>query len=128
MLSMRNHPIIGGRKNRTVIPEKLAFELWMDRGSARQAAETLFNEYGEGNNGKPFSRKAVEQAAKRFVLWNVQEARDMYEAKYGELNDEVWYEYLKKLHNYNLMFYAPTIITKWREANPEAYEYIKQHS
>ena len=136
MRELKPFPIIGGRHNQGEIPEKLAWELWLDRGTIRKAALALYREYGYYSDKKtkcfpngeerPYTDRSVEVAAKRYVLFNQEDARKLYEDKYGQVSDNIWYDCLVRYYNSVLIKYSLTTLRKWQANHPEVMEYAQQ--
>ena len=120
-----NYPIIGGRGFHTnVLNKRLCFELWVDRGTAEKAAMVLKDEYDlSGAKGGYYTGAAVAKAAKQFVLMETDEAREMWEEKYGKVDDEVWYDYLSRISKSVLIPVSPITYEKWLNDHPEVQEY-----
>lgn len=130
-MNVRKMPIIGGRRYKTDLDEKLCFQLWIDRGTAKKAALALYNEYGVGSIrklGKPYSSRGFDIAAKRYVLWHPDEAREMYEAHYGVVEDSIWKDYIHRVYHSILKYYSAERVIQWRKDFPEYWEYIERNS
>ena len=123
-------PIIGGRGYTGLkLDGKLCFELWVHRGSARKAALALKNEYKIINEykNKPYTTESIFRAAKFWILDNPDDARHIWEGKYGEVEDDAWYDYLSRA-SYMLVRQDGKRYKKWREKNPEVVAYEESKS
>lgn len=123
-------PIIGGRGYRgKSLSGKQCFELWVDRGSAKKAALALYNEFGIYNKkkDKPYTMEAIHRSAKFYILENQEEARKIWEAKYGELETNVWYDYLLRSTSF-LMNSGKDRYKRWKEDNPEILAYAEENN
>ena len=81
-------PVIGGKGfHRQRMEGKTCFELWVDRGTLQKAASAMYHESGVTNRkGKPYSASGLARSAKRYVLFNQEEARKIWEEKYWILS------------------------------------------
>ena len=130
-MRIREMPIIGGRQHKTDLDERLCFQLWIERGTAKKAAQAMLDEYGIDSPrkpGEPYSRRAFDIAAKRYVLWNPDEARVLYEDHYGSVEDRVWKGFIHRVYKAILKYYSGEKAVQWRKEFPEYWEFIEQNS
>jgi len=121
-------PVIGGKGYKgSKMDEKLCFQLWVYRGTAQKAANALKKEFNVFNKRtkKAYTSVAVMRAAKLYVLDNPDDARVVWEDKYGEMQDELWYDYLHRIHHILIAMRGIDAYEKWREDHPEVVEYEK---
>lgn len=118
-------PIIGGAGFRgEKLDEKLCFELWVHRGTSQKAAIALVKEYNISNprTNKPYTHESVVKAAKRYALNHPDEARKLWEEKYGEVRDSLWLDYLSRISKI-LISSSMKRYNDWIEKHPEVAEY-----
>ena len=120
---IRDMPIISGRGFRRFrLDGRQCFKLWTDRGTAKKAMLAL-KELGVRNSrGNPYTEAAVGMSAKKWALWHEKEARKIYEEKYGEITDKIWYDFLLT-HNHLLGKFSAKTYEQWKILNPEVMEY-----
>ena len=118
-------PVIGGQGYKgNKMDGKLCFELWVHRGTAEKAAIALqreFNIYNKRTQDR-YSTVGVMKAAKTWILHNPDEARAIWEDKYGEIPDEFWYDYLLRISPI-LATNSKNTLENWKEKNPEVIKY-----
>lgn len=124
-MKKNNYPIIGGRGfNTNSLDKRLCFEMWVDRGTALKAAKALETEHGlVGRSGKHYTEAAVGRAAKQFVLLETDTAREMWQEKFGEVDDEIWYDYLSRISKGILLPIGRNSYENWLADHPEMQEY-----
>jgi hypothetical protein len=111
---------------RKLIDEKEAFDLWVKLG-AIQKVQTHMKMAGKinPNNGKPFTIMAIWHAAMRWVLYNSEEAKAIYQEQGSTLSDLQWEEWLVKKAMYVLGTSSRTRFLRWIERMGfEKYDYL----
>ena len=124
--SILDLPVIGGRGYRSArLSGQQCFELWVHRGTVERVAQVLKDEFDIiSHTGRAYTDVAVGLAAKKYILFNQKDARKFWEAKYGEITDDIWYDYL--VRNYHLLgLYSSNTIAQWKAANPEILAHKK---
>ena len=120
-------PIIGGQGYKgNKMDGKLCFELWVHRGTTEKASIALqreFNIYNKGKN-KRYTAVGVMKAAKSWILDHPDEARAIWEDKYGEIPDELWYDYLWRISS-SKAYNSRNAYEKWKAENPEVVKYAE---
>jgi hypothetical protein len=117
-------PIQGhGRK---LLDEKLCFQLWAQLGSIGKVQSHLkLAGIINPNTTKEFSHMAIWNAAFRWVLENMDEARQIFKDAGSDLNDVQWDEWLIEKAMYVYGASSKGRFMRWiRRMEFEKYDYI----
>jgi hypothetical protein len=103
------------------LDDRIAFEAWVQTGSLDKASKFL-ESHGlyNPNTGLAFHPGSVRQAANRFILNNVKEAREVYNKLGSIMNEDQW--------NVRLLLAACKVFSRknfilWVRQNPWSLKY-----
>jgi len=103
------------------IDSRLAFYTWIETGTLEKASLKLYDEgvYNK-NYGIPYHIASIKNAANKFIVENVAEARQVYLQQGSKMSDKQWEI---KIIRFACRAYSKNRFIEWAKKNPFVLNY-----